>query len=82
MRLWSVDNQISLKGGTPWLKRWIVGVFMEGSLSSYLSWNERNKFRKKKNKNMKKKFEHERNDRWKKVVCFVHRSIENIVSYW
>jgi len=34
-----------------------------------------------KNKNMKKKFEHERNDRLKKVVCFVHRSIENRVSY-
>jgi hypothetical protein len=75
IHMWSVDIQISLKGDTTWLKRWIDGVFIEGSLCSYLSWNE-------KKKNMKKKFEHERNDRWKKIVCFVHGSIGNKVNYW
>jgi len=41
--------------------------------------NEKERKKNRKRNNMKKKFEHERNDNGKKVVCFVRGNIENRV---
>ena len=59
-------------------KKWINGVFVEGSLCSHLSWNERNKFSNNKIKlEYENKFEHERNDKGK-IVCVLSMEVSEI----